>query len=168
MYRGEVSSKPRPFGSINSGGYEAFVPSVGYMTNLFIAATQQEREYALLWMLSQGGVMLKTDHHFGTTDFIRLADHSKAFEAILTVMNESCQVLVQFLTSSKSLQEVQAGLERLVEAYTAQDLQVCSCHGCCICMWLDLWCLCVAVTVAMQHVPSCDWQQWYTNESYRY
>jgi hypothetical protein len=108
------------------------------MTNLFIAATQQEREYALLWMLSQGGVMLKTDHHFGTTDFIRLADHSKAFEAILTVMNESCQVLVQFLTSTKSLQEVQAGLERLVEAYTAQDLQVCSCHGCCTCMWLDL------------------------------
>jgi hypothetical protein len=28
--------------------------------------------------------------------------------------------------------------------------------------------VCVAVTVAMQHVPSCDWQQWYTNESYRY
>jgi hypothetical protein len=134
------------------------VPSVGYMTNLFIAATQQE----LLWMISQGGELLKTDHPFGTTDFIRLADHSKAFEAILTVMNESCQVLVQFLTSSKSRAggpgwpgEAGGGvqsagpagvqLQRLLQLYVTGPV------------------VCVVVAVAMQHVPSCDW---HTIESY--
>jgi hypothetical protein len=53
---------------------------------------------------------------------VRSADFSPVAKAVLTVVNEYCQVMAQFFTRTVSLLEVRRGLSQLPARYKADEV----------------------------------------------
>lgn len=120
MYAGKRTGKdkPPPFGNLNDPqGYQMYVPSSQYITDVFLAAAEKERPLMEAWMSTLGGLWLKIDHTFKVCKVVNDASGMRAYQAVLTVMNEYCQVLAQFCTQTKTFAEVEQQLKTLIENY---------------------------------------------------
>lgn len=64
------------------------------------------------------------DHTFATAKCVRDADQQSVYKAVLTILNEHCQVVGQWFTHTTSLWEINSGLEKLKAWYKHEGTQV--------------------------------------------
>jgi hypothetical protein len=106
-----------------SDGFVRYNPNPQYLAGM-VLATEEAYAYMLDDLECLGGEILKLDHTFKTATYIREADGQPAFTAVLTIMNEFTQILAQFMTHTKSLDELQEQLKDIAQNYEKLHLQV--------------------------------------------
>lgn len=127
-YSGTLQAKNKPFKLVTDGSTEStdlddtalrdlFVhnASANWIGDVFLAHV--DTDFVNRYMASITGNFLCMDHTFQTTKGIRAADRAKVYEAILTVMNEKCQVAGQYMTQTKSWLEVDKAISLLWQRY---------------------------------------------------
>jgi hypothetical protein len=92
-------------------------PSPKWLEDVFMATVEEPLQFVERHQGSLVGRFLCTDHTFKTVKYIRGPDNAKVYEAVLTVMNEYCQVVGQYMVQTKSWFEVQQAMQLLWKRY---------------------------------------------------
>jgi hypothetical protein len=94
-------------------------PSPKWLEEVFMASVEEPLQFVERHQGSLVGRFLCTDHTFKTAKYIKGPDNAKVYEAVLTVMNEHCQVVGQYMVQTKSWFEVQQALQLIWKRYEA-------------------------------------------------
>lgn len=99
-------------------------PSANWLSAIFLETTQEHMQWMRRYLTTITGTALAMDHTFKVTNSIRAPDRQKLYEACFTVMNETCQVVAQYMVQTKSWLEVRHGLLLLCKRYSliAEDV----------------------------------------------
>jgi hypothetical protein len=121
-----TAPEPAEFGDAanKDAAYSLYVPSAQYLSQAFLATTEEEQAYADKYMANLDGDMLKCDHTFEVCKSIRGTEHDQLFEAFFTVMNEYCQILGQWAVHTKSQAELDASLRAMAERFQQGGMKV--------------------------------------------
>ena len=102
----------------------SFQPSWQYLSAVWLEAMRPTIDWANRYLSTITGRFWCLDHTFATATRVRDANQQPVYKAVLTVVNEYCQVVAQWFTHTTSLLEVRSGLERLKERYKNEAIQV--------------------------------------------
>lgn len=91
-------------------------PSPQYLESVFLASINLE--WVQRYMSSIQGEYLCADHTFRIAKYIRDPTGERIFEAAFTVMNETCQIVGQYMVQTKSWIEVEPAMQALWQRYT--------------------------------------------------
>lgn len=104
-----------------------FQPSRQYLSAVWLEAMRPSIDWSTRYLSTVKGRFWCMDHTFATAKCVRDANQQQLYKAVLTVMNEHCQVVAQWFTHTTSLLEVRSGLEKLKARYKDEPIQVGSC-----------------------------------------
>ncbi len=82
-----------------------------------MATTEDVRRYQDIHCAILGCKVIKINHTFAVIKDIRLADRSRAYGVVLTILNEFNRFIAQFCTQTKSLDGVADALRQLEDNY---------------------------------------------------
>ena len=102
----------------------SFQPSRQYLSAVWLEAMRPTIDWANRFLSTITGRFWCLDHTFATATRVRDANQQPVYKAVLTVVNEYCQVVAQWFTHTTSLLEVRSGLEKLTERYKDEAIQV--------------------------------------------
>ena len=102
----------------------SFQPSRQYLSAVWLEAMRPTIDWANRYLSTIKGRFWCLDHTFATAKRVRDANQQPVYKAVITVVNEYCQVVAQWFTHTTSLLEVRSGLEKLKERYKDEAIQV--------------------------------------------
>ena len=104
-------------------GYCGFVPSEGYLRDVYNKFMEARRDLYDKEMMKISGNILKGDHSFKLAKRIVSVEHQHVFDAVYSVTNELGQIRGQYLTSSKSHSQIEPGLVGIGEGLRKMGYQ---------------------------------------------
>jgi hypothetical protein len=114
----QVNMMQTCFHEFESKEFDQGVPSALYLLSRVIPLLEEEAEYHAKKMQSTDGRHLSGDHSHKLTKCI-IADKSKPFAAMYTMMNEYGQVVAWWFTTGTGMAELEESLKRLRCRYDA-------------------------------------------------
>jgi hypothetical protein len=130
--------------------------------------------YMALWLAAIGGEMIKLDHSFKAAKRVKDSTGQQQFAAVLTIMNEFCQVrhvgcaCYVVLHSTRNMVQVDVDIQERACPLTLHSLQVCEVGK----GLMPCWCCCRS-TPPSPPPPSHCWRSrsswmssWLTNRSW--
>lgn len=102
----------------------SFQPSRQYLSTVWLEAMRPTIDWANHYLSTIKGRFWCLDHSFATAKRVRDPNQQPVYKAVLTVVNEYCQIVAQWFTHTTSLLEVRSGLEKLKEQYKDDAVQV--------------------------------------------
>lgn len=103
-----------------------YIPSPQYVITQYLNGTEEDAKFMQLWLGVTGADIIKLDHTFKVASKVRGQSGEQQWSSVFTIMNEHCQVLGQFACSSKSLDEVEEPVQKLISRLSALSLPVSS------------------------------------------
>jgi hypothetical protein len=102
--------KIEPFGAYDDKmGYRGQIPTVYALKLAFVRKMNESHEFKTRSLMSLTGTILCGDHTFKVAK-VPFSGHQRMFEAMYSMMNEHGQVVAYWMTSSKSLWEIETEL----------------------------------------------------------
>lgn len=121
-----TSGAPPEFGQFGSASFhKPYLSSSQWCAGVWLAAHRTTASFANRYTASRLGQYLCLDHTFRLAKYIRNADGTQAYLALLSVKNEYGEVVAYWFTHTTSLLEVEEGLTKLQKRYEAAGLPVC-------------------------------------------
>ena len=102
----------------------SFQPSRQYLSTVWLEAMRPSIDWANRYLSTIRGRFWCLDHTFATAKRIRDPNQQPVYKAVLTVVNEHCQIVAQWFTHTTSLLEVKSGLEKLKDRYNDDSIEV--------------------------------------------
>ena len=123
---GHVGPPPQfpRFGDVSQA--KQYLSSPQYCSTVWLNWVSGRLSYAQCLMSTVLGRFLCCDHTFRLAKYVRKADGSRSYLAVLSFKNEFGQIAAYFFTHTTSLLEVQEGLQKLAARYKAAGLIVCT------------------------------------------
>lgn len=114
------STPPQPLADHPAGAYYG---SSKWLLSVWLQHLQQSGQlaYAQRSLAAVRGRYLRLDHTFAICNHVRRADGSKPFEAVLTVMNEHCEVLTSVAVPTTSMTAAAPALRAVAERHPPGD-----------------------------------------------
>ena len=103
-----------------------YLSSGQYCSTVWLEWVRDRASYAQRLMSTVLGRFLCCDHTFRVAKYVRKADGSKAYLAVLSFTNEFGEIVAYYFTHTTSLLEVKEGLQKIAQRYKAAGQPVSS------------------------------------------
>ncbi|KAI9249771.1 hypothetical protein BDA99DRAFT_217405 [Phascolomyces articulosus] len=107
-----------PFSAFDDrNGYAGYIPSAGYLRNVYTSMIDQLRPLIDKELMILGGLILKGDHSFKVPNHMAKLGGSAAFTALYTICNEYEEIRMQLLVPTKALVHIEGPLKEMISSY---------------------------------------------------
>jgi hypothetical protein len=105
-------------------GYNGYLPTGQYFTTVYNRYTESVRDALDNEVIKRTGTIIKADHSHKVTKRLSKFNGCAIFDGVFTLLNENEEIVGQFFTISKSLQEVKGALEKIRDRFRRNGLDV--------------------------------------------